>query len=191
MRIVSLALVLSCLVLLLYFARNTNMLRDSDPGLDGDKRRPYDLGRVQMAFWFFLILSSYLCLWLVTGDLDTITSPLLSLMGISSATALIAHLIGPSTASKEESVSAGFLTDLLSDSNGYYNFQIFAWTSDVGHYFRRYDLRQPSDAGIQPNPSGPNRDKRWNLSWVQICGPTESKQRCIAVLTYEMNLVPL
>jgi hypothetical protein len=35
--IASLALVLSCLVLLLYFARNTNMLRDGGPGFDGGK----------------------------------------------------------------------------------------------------------------------------------------------------------
>jgi uncharacterized membrane protein YeiH len=90
-----------------------------------------------MAFWFFLILSSYLCLWLVTGDFDTITPPLFSLMGISSATALGAHLIGPYTSSAEESVSAGFLTDILSDSNGYcfHNFQIFAWTLMLGIIF--------------------------------------------------------
>jgi len=135
--IVSLTLVLGSLFLLIYFARNTSMLRDPGPSSDDRKNRPYNLGRVQMAFWFFLIFSSYVCLWLITGDLDTITSPLLTLMGISSATALGAHLIGPSTSSSSGSVSAGFLPDILSDSNGYcfHNFQIFAWTLMLGIIF--------------------------------------------------------
>ena len=135
--IVSLALVLGGLILLIYLARNTNMLRNPGPSSAADNSGPYDLGRVQMAFWFFLILSSYVCLWLVTGDLDTITGPLLSLMGISSATALGAHLMGPSASSTGGSVSAGFLTDILSDSNGYcfHNFQIFAWTLMLGIIF--------------------------------------------------------
>jgi hypothetical protein len=41
-----------------------------------------------MAFWFFLIYASYLTIWLITSALDTITSSLLALMGISAGTAL-------------------------------------------------------------------------------------------------------
>jgi hypothetical protein len=41
-----------------------------------------------MAFWFFLIYASYVSIWLVTGALDTITTSLLALMGISAGTAL-------------------------------------------------------------------------------------------------------
>jgi hypothetical protein len=41
-----------------------------------------------MAFWFFLIFTAYLCLWLILGDLNTITESLLGLMGISAATAI-------------------------------------------------------------------------------------------------------
>ena len=46
-----------------------------------------------MAFWFFLIYASYLTIWLITGALDTITSSLLALMGISAGTALGEALI--------------------------------------------------------------------------------------------------
>jgi outer membrane murein-binding lipoprotein Lpp len=46
-----------------------------------------------MAFWFFLIYASYVTIWLITGALDTITTSLLALMGISAGTALGEALI--------------------------------------------------------------------------------------------------
>ena len=46
-----------------------------------------------MAFWFFLIYASYVTIWLITAALDTITSSLLALMGISAGTALGEALI--------------------------------------------------------------------------------------------------
>jgi H+/gluconate symporter-like permease len=46
-----------------------------------------------MAWWFFLIIVSYVMIWLISGDQDTITSSLLALMGISAGTALGAVLI--------------------------------------------------------------------------------------------------
>jgi len=46
-----------------------------------------------MAFWFFLIYASYVTIWLITDALDTITSSLLALMGISAGTALGEALI--------------------------------------------------------------------------------------------------
>lgn len=55
---------------------------------DGPKPHPYSLGRCQMAWWFFLIVISYVMIWLISGDQDTITPSLLALMGISAATAL-------------------------------------------------------------------------------------------------------
>jgi hypothetical protein len=46
-----------------------------------------------MAFWFFLVYASYVSIWLITSALDTITSSLLALMGISAGTALGEALI--------------------------------------------------------------------------------------------------
>src|SRR6185503_9061914 len=57
------------------------------------KLRPYNLGRTQMAFWFFLIYASYMTIWLITSALDTITASLLALMGISAGTALSEAMI--------------------------------------------------------------------------------------------------
>jgi hypothetical protein len=79
-------------VLLLWLARTTNLLRDGGTRTPG-KLRPYNLGRTQMAFWFFLIYASYVTIWLITDALDTITPSLLALMGISAGTALGEALI--------------------------------------------------------------------------------------------------
>ncbi|HEX7333722.1 MAG TPA: hypothetical protein VF290_19630 [Pyrinomonadaceae bacterium] len=91
--LVALAIILATLVLLLWLVRNTNIIREPGPPPALGKRRPYNLGRAQMAFWFFLIYSSYIAIWLITNALDTITASLLALMGISAGTALGEALI--------------------------------------------------------------------------------------------------
>ncbi len=86
--IVSLLVIGVTLFLLLWLARKTNIIREPGVCPIPGKKRPYNLGRAQMAFWFFLIYASYLTIWLITGALDTITGSLLALMGISAGTAL-------------------------------------------------------------------------------------------------------
>jgi len=87
------AVILSTLTLLLWLVRKTNIIREPGPPPALGKRRPYNLGRAQMAFWFFLIYASYVAIWLITDALDTITASLLALMGISAGTALGEALI--------------------------------------------------------------------------------------------------
>ncbi|HEX7774250.1 MAG TPA: hypothetical protein VF435_17625, partial [Pyrinomonadaceae bacterium] len=91
--LVALAVILSTLALLLWLVRKTNIIREPGPPPAPGQRRPYNLGRAQMAFWFFLIYASYVTIWLITAALDTITSSLLALMGISAGTALGEALI--------------------------------------------------------------------------------------------------
>ena len=90
---VSLLVILVTFFLLLWLARKTNIIREPGPPPISGKRRPYNLGRAQMAFWFFLIYASYVTIWLITDTLDTITASLLALMGISAGTALGEALI--------------------------------------------------------------------------------------------------
>ena len=85
---VALTVVLATLILFFQLARKTNIIREPGPNPIGGKLKPYNLGRTQMAFWFFLIHVSYVVIWLITGSLDTITPSLLGLMGISAGTAL-------------------------------------------------------------------------------------------------------
>jgi hypothetical protein len=48
---------------------------------------------VQAAFWFFLVIGSFILLWLITGDYNTITEQALILMGIGTGTALGSAMI--------------------------------------------------------------------------------------------------
>jgi hypothetical protein len=85
--------VLVTLILLVWLARTTHIIREPGPRPAGGKLRPYNLGRTQMAFWFFLVYASYVVIWLITDALDTITPSLLGLMGISAGTALSEAMI--------------------------------------------------------------------------------------------------
>ena len=91
--LVAVLLILVTLALLLWLVRSTNIIREPGPPPISGKKRPYNLGRAQLAFWFFLIYASYTTIWLITSALDTITTSLLALMGISAGTALGEALI--------------------------------------------------------------------------------------------------
>lgn len=94
--LIALLVVLFTVILFFWLARKTNIIREPGPKPGGSGLKPYNLGRTQMAFWFFLVYVSYLVIWLITGALDTITPSLLGLMGISAGTALGEALIDSS-----------------------------------------------------------------------------------------------
>jgi hypothetical protein len=112
--VISLLVILFTLILFLWLARKTNIIREPGPNPGGGKQKPYNLGRTQMAFWFFLIYVSYLVIWLITDALDTITPSLLGLMGISAGTALSEALID----SGKDTAQGGQLSDLSGEQKG-------------------------------------------------------------------------
>ncbi len=87
---------------LLWKYGKSDMLRDSVPSppalpVTGEveaqvpippTNRPFSLGRCQMAFWFFLVVTAFFFIWLVTGNLSSLTPSVLILIGISAATGL-------------------------------------------------------------------------------------------------------
>ena len=79
------------------------LIRESAFPVRDDGLPPVSLGRCQMAFWFFLVVTGFFFLWLVTGrgDLDTINPTVLTLTGISAATALGSAFITSNTADPE------------------------------------------------------------------------------------------
>src|SRR5262249_22238354 len=109
--VAALVIVVATLILLIWLARRTNIIRETGPAPVGGKLRPYNLGRTQMAFWFFLIYASYVVIWLITDALDTITPAVLGLMGISAGTALSEALID----SGKDTADAGKLHDLTAE----------------------------------------------------------------------------
>jgi hypothetical protein len=83
-----LVVILGALIAFLLLARYTHIIRDANAPRRPDGQRPYSLARGQMAFWFFLVIASYFFLWIVTGDMNTLNSSVLALIGISAGTAL-------------------------------------------------------------------------------------------------------
>jgi hypothetical protein len=140
-----LALLIIVAIALVFYARRSDMLRDG-PSVDG-VYQPYSLARVQMAWWFFLLVVGYVFIWLVTGEVDSISPSLLGLVGISAATALAAVAI-TSPSSRGPRASAGFLRDLISDRGvvALDRLQVVVWTLVLGGIFLTavlWDLTMP------------------------------------------------
>lgn len=88
-------------ILLIIFGRSKNFLRDagidlSAIGVAKVPQSPYSMAKLQMAFWFSIVLLSFLFIWLITGNYDMLTPGVLGLIGISSVTALGAVAIDSS-----------------------------------------------------------------------------------------------
>jgi hypothetical protein len=84
------------LLLFIWLARSTSLLRDRGEDMAEGTGSPYSLSRFQLGFWIFLVTSAYIFIWMITGELDTITGSVLALLGIGSGTALGAALIDQS-----------------------------------------------------------------------------------------------
>ncbi len=81
------------IILFCWLAWKSDIIRDTGPKPNtlNDKgmadRKPYSLARTQMAAWFFVIIISYVFIWMVMKD-HALNASVLGLMGISTATAL-------------------------------------------------------------------------------------------------------
>lgn len=95
--ILSVVVILASLVILLWLAPKSEILRDTSQPMRPDGTYPWSLSRAQMAFWFMAVLASFLFLWVVTSRLDTLTDSSLALIGIGSGTALGAALVSNMT----------------------------------------------------------------------------------------------
>jgi hypothetical protein len=109
--VIALLVVLITLIVFVWLVCTTNLIREPGSNPARGKLRPYNLGRTQMAFWFFMIYMSYLVIWLITSALDTITPSLLGLMGISAGTALGEAMID----SGKDTVRAGQRQELTAE----------------------------------------------------------------------------
>ena len=88
-------------------ASRTAILKDNlIPQID-PRRQTYSLGRTQMAFWFSLIFSSYVFLYILLFDPNTLSPQALMLMGISGATALAAVTVDAIKDSPQDAANCG------------------------------------------------------------------------------------
>jgi hypothetical protein len=125
---VCIILLIALFILFLLLAVKSDILRDVGPNPDTG-RKPFSLALAQMAIWFFVIMASWLLLYVVKHTFNTITDTLVTMMGISAGTGLGGVAIDTNR-ERPTKKSQGFLKDILSDEYGIslHRFQIFAWT---------------------------------------------------------------
>jgi hypothetical protein len=86
-------------------ARNSTTLRDNFLPQLPPQKQTYSLGRWQMAFWFVLIFGSFMFLYVLLWDYNTVSTQALALMGISGATALAAVAVDAKKDSPADAVN--------------------------------------------------------------------------------------
>ena len=132
-----LALLLAVVIFFIWLAKTTDILRNGPPV--GGRRQPYSLGRVQMGWWFLLILAGFVAIALISGDDASITPSLLALMGISAATALgSAAIDAQPSPTASDAASENWFFDILKDDSGtvaLHRLQIVVWTIVLGAMF--------------------------------------------------------
>lgn len=124
-------------IALVYLGRNSGMLRDDGNQGCTLQQRTYSLGRVQMAWWFGIVMSAYIFLWAITREIPALGSQALLLMGISGVTGLTSVGLNAGM-QKQLPVSHGkFFEDLLTDAYGItlHRFQMLAMTVILGVMF--------------------------------------------------------
>jgi hypothetical protein len=116
----------------------------------------YSLARVQLAFWFFLILSGYFFVCWLTGAINLLNTGLVGMLGVSGATAIgsaVGSTPDPSIRRPHQNTKhpydglksfRSFLTDILSNQGGadgnkveIYRLQNALWTLFLGITFVR------------------------------------------------------
>ncbi|MFZ6873562.1 hypothetical protein ACO0LF_16010 [Undibacterium sp. Di27W] len=130
--------------------RDSGLLRDSNSV--AVEQRTYSLARVQMAWWFFIVLASYIWLCIATEGIPTISAQALGLLGIGSATYLTAA--GVDTSKPDQlGESQGFFHDILSDSQGLtlHRFQMLVFNVLIGFLFLIYVVQHFNMPNLDSN----------------------------------------
>lgn len=155
--VASLVILSTFIISFIWLSLRTRILMDSTRLPDGSAGLRFSLAKAQLAVWFFVIFSTFLVIWLATGNYDTINSSIVGTLGISAGTAIgdtyirssQAGLPGVAPAVAAPSAPAtllapGFpgwkpssimvrrmLREMICDADGYsiYRFQILAWTA--------------------------------------------------------------
>jgi hypothetical protein len=92
--IISLLGLILVVALFVFLSMRGGLIHDSDPPEPpADKMRPYSLALSQAAWWFFFVIGSFVFIYMITGDYNTVTDQALILMGIGTGTALGSFMI--------------------------------------------------------------------------------------------------
>jgi len=110
---VSLVVLISTVIL----AVKTNLLRDKSivPDPPPGVKYTYSLGRSQMAWWFLIVLFSFMYVWFVTGT-GSLSTQALVLLGISGTTGLSSVLIDASKQQNAAAAQASLVAERVTDT---------------------------------------------------------------------------
>ena len=132
------AIVLLIVVVSIYLAMKKDLLKDDSNAAV----KTYSLSRTQLFFWTSIIVLSYIFIWFVCDDMNSIDTTALVLLGISAGTAAAAKMIDTKDLeNKDENMkdknSQGFWNDLLSDgkSSSMHRYQIILFTIVIGMFY--------------------------------------------------------
>jgi hypothetical protein len=89
-----------------HVSRSTT-LRDNLLPQVAPAKQPFSLGRCQMAFWFVLVFVSFVFLYLLLWDYNTVSPQALALMGISGVTALASVAVDVAKDSPADAANRG------------------------------------------------------------------------------------
>lgn len=152
------------LFFLVIIIKYKSLVKDSLPFVDSGEltrnKATYSFGKTQMAFWTFIVISSFIYIWAFTTDLNSINDTALILLGISSITLAAGSVVNSQKEDKavannseaalvESRLSEGsFFKDILSDANGISinRFQAFIFNIVFGVAFMKsviYDYSMP------------------------------------------------
>ncbi len=123
---------------LIYLAKNTDIIKD-DSTLPLQKQ-PFSLAKTQLAWWTFIIVLSFIYIYLFGADTAVLTGSTLVLLGISTTTTAAAKMIDSSQAEgtrHQDQISEGWYKDILSDDKGIsiHRFQMIIWTLVLSFIF--------------------------------------------------------
>ncbi len=147
------------LVLSVWAGKNRDIFRDDTGNPTNDLKAPYSLSRVQLGFWTFIIVFSFLYIWAITGVLPNLTEDTLYLLGISVTTAgasrVVERMSGLNTATTAplRQASGSFWRDILTDANGMsiHRAQMVVWTLIIGMFFVRRSISDFSMPDLNDN----------------------------------------
>lgn len=148
MQTLAIGAALQVFVLVLVLAHYTTVLRDpAHPRLARDKRAPWSLSRVTLAWWLMLCTASYLYVWAMTDNVNNLSGSAVVLLGINGATLLSSSLmrkrqpapdagaeLSPDPGPQE---SAGLLWDLICETGEpeASRMQMLVWNGVLGVVF--------------------------------------------------------
>lgn len=91
------------LIAVLVLGWQSDLLRDVTRGRPpAPARAPYSLGRVQMAWWFCLVIAAYVYICLITKEINILTGTAMALIGISAGTGLASVFVDNQKMADEE-----------------------------------------------------------------------------------------